>query len=1028
MSTQNLLKREIESKASKELFETLSSSYTLVSGAYANNTVYLDTTQIITGQKVFHIHPYLPAQLPSNVSQSVSRLHVENYLSGYITTTSFTTFYNTGSFTGSFIGSHTGSFTGSLNGVASTSSYVNWANVDGVPTFLSASVFNSYTSSVITPLSNSFVNLSSSFLSVSSSFVTLSNSYSLLSNSYSNFSTSFISFSQSVSASFANITFDTSSLVTLSEFNTLTASYVNLSTSYETVSSSYANVSTSYASFRNTYNTGSFTGSFIGELQGTASYSTFSNTSSYALTASYALNGGGSIDTSSLVTLTEFNNYTSSVVTPLSNSFVNVSTSYASFRNTYNTGSFTGSFVGNGSGIVGVITSSYAVNASYSISSSRAITSENGFPYTGSATITGSLSINNYTLPTIAGESRSVLTMNGANTSIFEIPATIYEKVKNVSGVTLQKGTPVHVTGSVGNAALVVAADAGNPSLMPATYILADTLLHEEEGYGVVLGAINGVDTSGFIEGNVVYVGVGGGYTQVRPTGSALVQPLGLPIRIGVNGSGVVLNAGVTNDLPNLQTNYFWYGGSNGVPVSASLDTLRSGSFSGSFTGSFVGDLKGIATTASYVLWSNVANAPTFLSQSAFNSYTSSVIVPLSNSFVSVSSSFVSVSSSYSSFSASFVSFSSSVDQQIKDIVGGAIDTSSLVTYTVFNNYTSSVVAPLSNSYYSFSSSFISFSQSVSSSLANVTFDTSSLVTTNTTQTITSEKTFSKNVKFTTSSVEYVVGKYVQNISENPLAIYNTDANQPSGFIVSLSDGNESDFLTTILFTVFSGSSDGVSTGSLVSSLYIDKELIIINTSTLYFESNDISFTSNPVKRFSYVAPSTDNTYVVRKYVTDNFASQSFFANLSTSFVAVSSSFVNVSSSHVNLSTSYANLSNSYRLVSSSFVTVSSSFLSVSSSYNSFSSSFISFSQSVSSSLASSGGGAIFSQSVGNNSATVFTVTHNLNKQNIFVSVRENPTGSFVYPDVFYSSSNVLALTFTIAPTTNQYLVSVTGL
>ena len=67
---------------------------------------------------------------------------------------------------------------------------------------------------------------------------------------------------------------------------------------------------------------------------------------SYAETASFALNAGGSsIDTGSLVTTSSFNAYTASI---------------NNFTSSYNTGSFSGSFTGNLSG-----TASFASTASY---------------------------------------------------------------------------------------------------------------------------------------------------------------------------------------------------------------------------------------------------------------------------------------------------------------------------------------------------------------------------------------------------------------------------------------------------------------------------------------------------------------------------------------------------------------------------------------------------------------------------------------------------------------------------------------
>lgn len=230
------------------------------------------------------------------------------------------------------------------------------------------------------------------------------------------------------------------------------------------------------------------------------------------------------------------------------------------------------------------------------------------------------------------------------------------------------------------------------------------------------------------------------------------------------------------------------------------------------------------------------------------------------------------------------------------------------------------------------------------------------------------------------------------------------------------------------IFAHSSGYIDIISDGGL--SFVAGSGSITPSLSDFVFKSSTPRFLfsgSNPYSNV-YIVPESDNAYVVKKFVNDNFTSASTFTAFSQS---VSSSLANISldTSSLLTITDFNSYSSSVIVpFSNSFVAVSSSFVSISSSYNSFSSSFISFSASVSSSLASSGGGgAVYSASIGDNSATVFTVTHNLNKSNIFVTVRENPTGSFVYPDIFYSSSNVLALTFVSAPTTNQYLVSVLG-
>lgn len=86
------------------------------------------------------------------------------------------------------------------------------------------------------------------------------------------------------------------------------------------------------------------------------------------------------------------------------------------------------------------------------------------------------------------------------------------------------------------------------------------------------------------------------------------------------------------------------------------------------------------------------------------------------------------------------------------------------------------------------------------------------------------------------------------------------------------------------------------------------------------------------------------------------------------------------------------------------------------------------WSTNVSTSGGSTGGGAsVYSANIGNSSANTFTVTHSLGKENVTVSVRENSSGYYVYPDIKYSSTNAVIVEFVSAPTANQYKVIVLG-
>lgn len=67
-------------------------------------------------------------------------------------------------------------------------------------------------------------------------------------------------------------------------------------------------------------------------------------------------------------------------------------------------------------------------------------------------------------------------------------------------------------------------------------------------------------------------------------------------------------------------------------------------------------------------------------------------------------------------------------------------------------------------------------------------------------------------------------------------------------------------------------------------------------------------------------------------------------------------------------------------------------------------------------------------ETIGDGSATSFTITHNLNTQDCFVSVRSNANPyPEVYPDIQKSTVNTLTVSFTTAPAAGLYRVSVIG-
>jgi hypothetical protein len=153
-------------------------------------------------------------------------------------------------------------------------------------------------------------------------------------------------------------------------------------------------------------------------------------------------------------------------------------------------------------------------------------------------------------------------------------------EVKNTSGGSLAKGTPVYITGTVGatDVLTVSAADASNAAKMPSTGLLYSTLGNNEFGHVIVTGLLTQLTTDP-IDGvtptanQTVYVKAGGGLTLTKPTGTNLIQNVGKVGKVSGGGAGSlsVANLQRTNDIPNIPQNNLWIGNASGVPTAVTL-------------------------------------------------------------------------------------------------------------------------------------------------------------------------------------------------------------------------------------------------------------------------------------------------------------------------------------------------------------------------------------------------------------------------------------------------------------------------
>jgi len=164
----------------------------------------------------------------------------------------------------------------------------------------------------------------------------------------------------------------------------------------------------------------------------------------------------------------------------------------------------------------------------------------------------------------------------------------VFINVKNTSGLTLAKATPVHAVGVTGENVDVIVALSGTPSTMPAIGLLNEELTNNAVGQAIISGRIKNIDTSGLVAGAAVYVGntILGELTSTKPTGSLLIQNIGIAGKINATeGEIIVMGAGRSNDVPNIPQGQIWVGNSSGVATPTSTGSFAKIDENNTFTG-----------------------------------------------------------------------------------------------------------------------------------------------------------------------------------------------------------------------------------------------------------------------------------------------------------------------------------------------------------------------------------------------------------------------------------------------------------
>lgn len=306
---------------------------------------------------------------------------------------------------------------------------------------------------------------------------------------------------------------------------------------------------------------GTATGIVITDLDVTSSYADSAITSisaSYALTASYAANVP---ETASYAISSSHANQADSSLTAVSsshalNSDVAVSASYSSTADA-------------------ATSASHAVNADNAISASHAIQADSATS-ASRAENAGIVGLFNESITD--GIQFQVLRTDGAGNLSFEFADRTQIEVR--ASEAIAKGDPLYVVGfNIGQNRIEVAkADASDPSKMPAYGLAYEAVPINTNTQMLSIGTLDDIDTQvtyDFQVGDTVYVAAGGGLTNVKPTGTNLIQNVGVVGRRNQNNGEIVVSAiGRSNDVPNIATGGVWVGNTNGVAAVVQTGSL----------------------------------------------------------------------------------------------------------------------------------------------------------------------------------------------------------------------------------------------------------------------------------------------------------------------------------------------------------------------------------------------------------------------------------------------------------------------
>lgn len=167
------------------------------------------------------------------------------------------------------------------------------------------------------------------------------------------------------------------------------------------------------------------------------------------------------------------------------------------------------------------------------------------------------------------GSRGQFIAVASGGTALNYIDPAIVEIVR--ASETILQGDPLYITGEVGGITTVGRAQSGDANKMPCVGIARTEITINTDGDMYVIGVLDGLPMNtllpGASENDVVYVAPTGGLTLIKPTGTNLIQNIGIVTKPTGTGSIQVTAIGRSNGLPNVPQGNIWLGDSNSAPV-----------------------------------------------------------------------------------------------------------------------------------------------------------------------------------------------------------------------------------------------------------------------------------------------------------------------------------------------------------------------------------------------------------------------------------------------------------------------------